>query len=75
MAGTGVLGSILAVQAASVTLAWDPPSPSTEVTGYKLYYGPADTTGSEWYTKVIDVHTVTQYTVEGMRVYLSQPPR
>jgi hypothetical protein len=43
----GVLGSILAVQAASVTLVWDPPSPSTEVTGYKLYYGPADTTGSE----------------------------
>jgi len=64
----GVLGSILAVQAASVTLAWDPPSPSSEVTGYKLYYGPADTTGSERYTEVIDVHTATQYTVEGLTV-------
>jgi hypothetical protein len=61
----GVLGSILAAQAASVTLAWNP-SPSTEVTGYKLYYGPADTTGSKWYTEVIDVHTVTQYRVEGL---------
>jgi hypothetical protein len=37
--------SQLAVQAASVTLAWDPPSPSSEVTGYKIYYGPADTPG------------------------------
>jgi hypothetical protein len=61
----GVLGSILAAQAASVTLAWNP-SPSTGVTGYKLYYGPADTPGPEWYTKEIDVQTVTQYTVEGL---------
>jgi phospholipase C len=60
----GVLGSILVVQAASVTLAWDPPNPSTEVTGYKLYYGPADTQGAEWYTEVVDVHKVTQYTLE-----------
>jgi hypothetical protein len=62
----GVLGSILTVQAASVTLAWDPPSPSTEVTGYKLYYGPADTPGPEWYTEVVDVRNVTQYTLEGL---------
>ena len=63
-----VLGSILTVQAASVTLAWDPPSPSTEVTGYKLYYGPADTSGSEWYTEVVDVHNVTKYTLQGLTV-------
>jgi phospholipase C len=62
----GVLGSILAVHAASVTLAWDPPDPSTEITGYKLYYGPVDTPGPEWYTKVVDVQTVTQYTVKGL---------
>jgi phospholipase C len=62
----GVLGSTLAVQAASVTLAWDPPDPSTEITGYKIYYGPADTPSPDWYTKVVDVHTVTQYTVEGL---------
>ncbi len=62
----GVLGSILTVQAGSVTLAWDPPSPSTEVRGYRLFYGPTDTPGPNWYTKVVDVCTVTQYTVEGL---------
>ena len=46
-----VLGSMLTVQAASVTLAWDPPDPSTEVTGYKLYYGPAATSGGEWHRR------------------------
>ncbi len=63
----GVLGSVLMVQAASVTLAWDP-SPSTEVTGYKLFYGPADTS---WLRVVYGggrrAH-VTQYTVQGLAV-------
>jgi hypothetical protein len=62
----GVLGSMLTVQAASVTLAWDLPSPSTEVTGYKLHYGPAGTCDSEDYTEVIDVHNVTQFILEGL---------
>ncbi len=61
-----VLGSMLTVQAASVTLAWDPPDPSTEVTGYKLYYGPAATSGGEWHPEVVDVGKVTQHTLEGL---------
>jgi hypothetical protein len=67
----GVLGSILTVQAAALTLAWDPPNPATEVTGYKLYYGTADMAGSEWDTMVVkevDVGQVTEYTVEGLTV-------
>jgi hypothetical protein len=62
----GVLGSILGVQAASITLAWDPPNPSTEVTGYKLHYGRADTCDSEEYTEVRDARQQTQYTVDGL---------
>lgn len=42
----------------TVTLAWDP-SPSTNVTGYNIYYGP----NSRAYTNKVDVSNVTNATL------------
>lgn len=49
------------VSAASVTLVWDP-SPSQDVTGYKIYYG----TSSRSYTNVIVVGNVLTATITGL---------
>jgi hypothetical protein len=46
-----------------VTLTWDPPTISTNVAGYMLYYG----TSSGTYTQSIDVGNVTNYTVGNLR--------
>jgi len=45
----------------SVTLAWDP-SLSTNVVGYKIYYGVA----SHTYTNVVDVGSATNVTIPGL---------
>ncbi len=59
-----VLVSLVAeVQAASVTLAWDP-SPSQDVAGYKIYYGPF----SGIYTNTIGVGKALTGTVSGLLV-------
>ena len=47
--------------ASSVTLAWDP-SPSSDVAGYNLYYGPTSRT----YTNMINAGSVTNVTVSGL---------
>jgi F5/8 type C domain/Fibronectin type III domain len=62
----GVLGTALGVQAASVTLKWDPPSDSAEVAGYKLHYGRGDQPGPERYTDIVDVCKMTRYTLGGL---------
>ena len=49
------------VEAASVTLAWDP-NPEPEVTGYRLLYG----TSSRNYTNQVDVGKRTQYSLLGI---------
>lgn len=59
-----LLIAVLAVgtaSAGSVTLAWDP-SPSTEVTGYRIYYG--TTTGT--YTQFLSVGNTNRATVTGL---------
>jgi F5/8 type C domain/Fibronectin type III domain len=61
----GVLEAVIAVQAAAVTLEWDP-SPEPEVAGYKLRYGPTDTPDPGARTVVVDVGLVTQYTLDGL---------
>jgi len=48
------------VQAAGVTLAWDPSE--GEVKGYRIYYG----TQSHNYTMSVDAGNVTQFTVSGL---------
>ncbi len=45
-----------------VTLAWNP-SPTAEVSGYRLYFGPA----SRFYTNVLDVQQQTSVTVSRLR--------
>src|SRR2546427_2590199 len=53
--------------AAQVTLAWDP-NTETDLSGYKLYYGPAS--GS--YPSSVDVGNLTSYTLSGLlegRIY------
>lgn len=52
---------LVANAASSVTLAWDA-SPSPEVTGYKIYYGPS----SRNYTNVINVGNVLMATVTNL---------
>jgi len=47
--------------AAQVTLAWDP-NTETDLSGYKLYYGPAS--GS--YPSSVDVGNLTSYTLSGL---------
>jgi len=53
--------SLVTASAASVTLAWDA-SPSPEVTGYKIYFGPS----SRNYTNVINVGNVLVATVTNL---------
>jgi hypothetical protein len=66
----GVLGSVLTVQAASVTLEWDASQPSNEVDGYLLHYapaaapGPLDAPGPNKHH--VDVGKVTRHTVEDL---------
>jgi len=48
--------------AGSINLAWDP-SPSTNVGGYKLYYG----TSTQNYTSSVDVGNVTSYQITGLQ--------
>lgn len=46
----------------AATLAWDPPAGTTDVSGYRLYYG----TASGSYMEGIDVGNVTSYTLLGL---------
>jgi hypothetical protein len=62
----GILCSAFAAHAVSVTLAWDPPNPSDEVKGYRLYYGLADAPGDQWYTEVKDAFAEMQYRIDGL---------
>ena len=48
--------------AGEANLAWDPPDVSTEVVGYKVYYG----TASGVYPQSIDVGNMTSYTVSNL---------
>jgi hypothetical protein len=60
----GLLAALLAEAssfAGSVTLAWDP-SPSTEVTGYRVYYG----TASGTYAAFLSVGNTNRATVTGL---------
>ena len=50
------------LEAASITLAWDPPVPATNVAGYQARYGPM--TG-QWLT-IVDVGNVTQATLPNL---------
>lgn len=64
---TYMVVAVLASAAAQVTYTWNP-SPTTNVTGYKLYYGVASRT----YTNVVDVGAATNATVtqvEGVLYY------
>jgi hypothetical protein len=66
---------MLTVQAASITLAWDPPNPSTEIAGYNLHFGTVDRCDSEdlpdGKMEVIDVGNATQHTMEGLEACTS----
>jgi hypothetical protein len=55
------LSSVPAVQAAEVTLAWDP-NPEPAVQGYRVYYG----TASGVYTGVVDAGSRTDCVVSGL---------
>jgi F5/8 type C domain/Fibronectin type III domain len=59
----GVLGTVIAAQAATITLEWDP-SPAPEVAGYKLRYRPINTPDPE--AHAVDVGLVTRYTLPGL---------
>jgi hypothetical protein len=48
--------------AGQVTLAWDPPEISTDVTGYMLHYGTAPGT----YQQAVDVGNTTSYTLSNL---------
>lgn len=49
-------------RAAEVSIAWDPPSPSNSVVGYKVYYGFA----SRDYTTSVDAGNMTTCTIDGL---------
>lgn len=54
--------SAASAHAASVTLAWDPPSTSVSLAGYKVYYG----TSSRNYTQSVNAGNTATYTVSGL---------
>ena len=57
-----LVATLSASAQSSVTLAWDP-SPSTDIKGYKIYYGGA----AGAYTNVVTVGNTTNATVAGLK--------
>src|SRR5271166_567081 len=58
----GLLSQAQAQATSSVTLAWNPPSGTTGIAGYRVYYG----TSSGSYTQIINVGNTTTATLSGL---------